>query len=96
MSRHASESLEPIHLFFELSYASYLALPRSVLQSMPEGWQRRFVACLEELDDAIEWRPRAGGYWVQLRDERGRYLRDPLADYQRGRRRVALRTEPRR
>ena len=83
---------EPIHHLFALSYASYKVLPRSVLQSMPLEWQQRFVACLEELqdvapDDAVS------RYRVLAIDERGRFVRDPYRDYERGRRRVVLRGE---
>lgn len=92
MERHHSASSEPIHSWFELSYAQYLTIPRTVLQSMPEHWQRRFVECLEELDAAIEWRPTDGQYWVVMREGgRNRYLRDPLMNYERGRRRVPFR-----
>ncbi len=79
-----------VHFWFELSYAQYLTIPRSVLQSMPHEWQRRFTKCLEELDAAIDWRPAEGQYWVSLKDSRGRYMHDPLMDYERGRRRVPL------
>ena len=86
------EHPDAIHTWFELTYAQYLTVPRSVLQSMPDDWQARFVACLEELDDTIDWRPPAGRYWVQLRDAQGRYRHDPLQDYQRGRRRIPHRS----
>lgn len=82
---------DPIHEWFELSYAQYLTIPRSVLQSMPESWQADFVALLEELDETIDWRPQAGRYWVQLRDGRGRYVDDPLKEYER--RQIAHRPE---
>ncbi len=94
---------EPIHNFFSLSYAQYLAIPRSVLQSMPVEWQQRFVACLKELDSTIDWRP-DGDVLYQVRlmtlvekldEDDGRWIQDwgvevgdPLADYERGRRRV--------
>jgi len=81
---------EPVHLWFELSYAQYLTVPRSALQSMPVEWQRRFVRCLEELDAAIDWRPKDGRYWVRLKDANGRFVGDPLADYERGRRRLTV------
>lgn len=71
----------PIHDWFELSYAQYLTIPRSVLQSMPIKWQKKFVKCLEELDDSIEWRPEEGRYWVQLKDAKGRYKQDPFMEY---------------
>jgi hypothetical protein len=90
-----------IHEWFGLSYAQYLTVPRSVLQSMPEDWQQRFVDCLKELDDAIDWQPKNGTYRVQLMTTRKNWeeggfvetiwdkeLDDPLMDYQRGQRRV--------
>lgn len=87
------EPADTIHTWFELTYAQYLTIPRSVLQSMPGSWQARFVACLEELDDTIDWRPPEGRYWVQLRDAKGRYQRDTLMDYERGRRYIPHRSE---
>lgn len=87
------ELSEPIHTWFELTYAQYLTIPRSVLQSMDPAWQARFVACLEELDATIDWRPPEGRYWVELRDAQGRYRRDPLQDYERGRRHIPHRSK---
>lgn len=93
---------DPVHTWFELSYAQYLTIPRSALQSMPAEWQQRFVQCLEELDEAIDWRPEEGCYKVELREleqvwsegsyeyEWGDQIDDPLADYQRGRRRLPV------
>lgn len=52
------ESDLDIHDWFDLTYANYLVLPRSILQSMPDWWQHRFVAMLRELSDAygqLEW-----------------------------------------
>jgi hypothetical protein len=93
---------EPIHEWFELSYAQYLTIPRSALQSMHESWQARFVQCLNELDELIDWRPNRGRYRVVLSEiveefdeEEGRdisqwgdEIEDPLQDYERGRRRL--------
>lgn len=87
-----------LHLWWELSYASYLTIPRSVMQSMPDPWQAKMAALLNELDETIDWRPRNGCYQVQLRDysydrqnnlKWGRKIEDPLEDYQRGRRIVS-------
>lgn len=78
-----------IHEWFELSYAQYLTIPRTVLQSMSLEWQEKFVSLLNEIGDTFDWMPEGKTYWVQLRDnETGRYCIDSLADYQRGRRRV--------
>jgi hypothetical protein len=72
---------DALHAWFELSYAHYLTIPRSILQSMPIEWQERFAACLRELDAALPWRPTEGRYWVKLKDDRGRYVCDPFDDY---------------
>lgn len=88
---------EPIHEWFSLSYAQYLTIPRTVLQSMPDEWQEKLVKLLNELDDMSDWRPKRGHYWVTLRDENGRFLsieNDPLMDYERGRRRIQLTPVP--
>lgn len=77
-----------IHGWFGLSYANYLVMPRSLLQSMPDDWQERFVALLDEwqshwgLDSAYE--PK-GGYRVHCLDERGRFAAHPAPRYERGR-----------
>ena len=46
-------SADAVHHFFGLTYASYLVLPRVLLQSMPDDWQSRFVQILNEYDDAV-------------------------------------------
>lgn len=70
-----------IHEFFGLTYANYIAIPRSILQSMPEKWQHKFVELLEELDETFEWRRE--GCEINFRLPSGRYAIDALADYQR-------------
>ncbi len=87
-----STSSEPVHGWFELSYAQYLTIPRSVLQSMPMDWQERFVRCLDELDELIDWRPKQGCYWVKLKNDNGQFVKDGFADYQRGRRQLPYKT----
>lgn len=73
----------PVWNWFSLSYAQYLTVPRSVLCSMPEDWQQRFVDLMDDLDEEIDWRPKDGQYWVELRSRNGRYARDPLMEYRR-------------
>lgn len=96
-----SVSPEPIHNWFELSYAQYLTIPRSVLQSMPVVWQNMFVQLMETLDETIDWRPQQGCYRVTLNEVDqtegwmwGKELTDPLADYERGRRRIPYKEKP--
>lgn len=78
---NGSETDEPIHLWFELSYAQYLTIPRSIMEAMPIEWQRKMAALLDELDEAYKWRPQEGRYWVRLKDGNGRYVSDPLMEY---------------
>lgn len=88
------EDHDHIHVWFELTYANYLVLPRSILQSMPGDWQKRFVACLTELQEAARDVPQAEQYRVHVTDARGRFVSDPVPHYNRGRTRVPLRTLP--
>jgi hypothetical protein len=74
-------SPEPINLWFELSRAQYLTVPRSVMQAMPVDWQLRMAECLDQLDATIDWRPKEGRYWVKLKNDNGRYIHDPLMNY---------------
>jgi len=83
-----SDDPEPIHLWFNLTYANYLTLPRSVLQSMPREWQAKFVDLLEEM------RERYGGldwpdYHVKAKRD-GKFIQDPIPSYDRGRTRLPV------
>ena len=42
-------------LWFSLSYASWLVLPRVALQSMSEDWQDKFFTLVEELFDRVKF-----------------------------------------
>lgn len=89
VSRVASTSIDAIHTWFGLTYSNYLVLPRTMLQSMPTEWQRRFVACLEELDAAAGDILGPDGYWVRAQRD-GKFIADPVPQYNRGRARVPL------
>lgn len=58
------DTAQDIHTYFGLSYANYLVLPRTLLQSMPQEWQARFVALVDELHDAFEHVKQAPTYQV--------------------------------
>jgi hypothetical protein len=90
---------QDIHHYFGLSYAQYLVLPRTVLQSMPLFWQRELVQLLQKLDekDWVKNLPKGAEYSVQLRKyeynsedefEWKEQVMDPLANYERGRRNI--------
>lgn len=76
---------EAIHQFFGLSYANYLVLHRTLLQSMPDEWQERFCALLEELGEAFYHVDKPDIFQVQAKDIRGRFVKDPVPHYNRGR-----------
>lgn len=78
-----------VHLYFELTYASYLVWPRSIMQSMPESWQKRFVELAREIEEAVDAAklPPTPSYRVQALDG-SRFTRDHYANYDRGRRNV--------
>jgi len=61
---------EAIHGWFGLTYANYLVLPRTLLQSMPDVWQVKFVHLLREMDEAFEHVPQADAYKVGAAVER--------------------------
>jgi hypothetical protein len=84
-----------IHEYFGLSYASYLVLPRSVMQSMLADWQTRFVGMLGELHDVWEGPPEGTMYDVALIDDTigGGRLHDNLSNYDRGRRQIPLKSD---
>jgi hypothetical protein len=74
-------SSRPIHDWFELTYAQYLTVPRSIMQRMPVAWQQQMAQLLTELDEAFDWRPHEGRYWVELRNASGKFVSDPLKEY---------------
>lgn len=76
---------EPLSLWFGLSYANFLTLPRLVMESMPQQWQRVMARLLWEVDNTFDWRPENGVYMVAFKGENGRFEElPPLCDYRRG------------
>lgn len=47
-----------LQTWFGLSYASFLVLPRVLMQEMPVGWQDRMAGLLREMDEEFPNRPR--------------------------------------
>lgn len=59
---------------------------------MPEKWQKQFVKLMDEAEEKIT-HPKSGQYYtVYLRDKKGRFIADPMKDYQRGRLKLKLKT----
>jgi hypothetical protein len=69
--------MRTVHEYFGLSYASHQVIPRVLAASMPEGWQRRFVGLMEELDAAF---PDTGPEGYDVRPARWRYPDDLAPD----------------
>lgn len=49
-SRAASNGRDQLWLWFGLSYASWLTLPRSMMHEMPDDWQKKMAELLHEWD----------------------------------------------
>lgn len=72
-----------LQCWFGLSYSQYLTIPRSIMEAMPTEWKGKMSQLLYELDDTFEWRPDDGRYWVQIKNDNGRYMSDHLREYRR-------------
>jgi len=93
MKKKIIQEEDPVHLWFGLTYSNYLVLPRSILQSAPIQWQKKFVSLLDELDEMSEGLPgMPAGYTVKARDKKGRYYSDLYSQYDRGRRKLRLKS----
>lgn len=70
--------------WFGLSYASYLTLPRVLMECMPDEWQGRMAALLREYDDAWPNWPDGMDTRVQI-TMRGRLVKTPewIINYRR-------------
>lgn len=45
---------DKLHTWFGLSYASFLTMPRVLMQEMPEEWQEKMANLLEEYDNTFD------------------------------------------
>lgn len=73
---------DPIHGYFGLSYANYLVIPRSLLQSMPKAWQQGLVDLLTGLGTHFGEAIDPVKYEVLARDKAtGLFASDPLSPY---------------
>lgn len=77
---HYVDDHEPVHSWFSLSYAAYAVQQRAILERMPVEWQKRYVVLMNELEDTID-HDGPTEFVVQPRDDRGRFTKDPLANY---------------
>lgn len=71
---HPRPGYDRLWNWFGLSYASFLVVPRVLMHEMPDGWQDRMAALLEEYDAAFPNQP-DGGTRVQRTDSSGKLSR---------------------
>ena len=79
-----------IHNWFGLTYANYLVLPRSILQSMDAEWQKKLVILLDEMEDKMreECLQDMPDYSVNAINSNGKYIKDPYRYYWRNNNRI--------
>lgn len=47
------EDRKDLHLWFGLSYAAFLVMPRVAMMQMPEEWQEKMAELLNQYDETI-------------------------------------------
>lgn len=67
---------DALQCWFNLSYASWLTLPRVLMEAMPVEWQDRMVVLLNEYHDAFPNQPEIGTR-VQVTDVSGKLITTP-------------------
>ena len=85
-----------VHTWFSLSYSNFVVLHRSILQSMPEHLQHRFTSLMDEIREEFEGNvpEPEGGYMLTAKDARGRWMKDPIPPYDRGRTHIPCKSNP--
>ena len=60
VSKEGGKMSENLSCWFGLSYASFLTMPRVMMEAMPEEWQDRMADLLCEYDEAFPNQPDIG------------------------------------
>jgi hypothetical protein len=68
---------EALWQWFGLSYAAWLTLPRVLMHEMPDDWQARMAALLEEFNDTWTEAPEGCGIPTVTNLDSGRFKRWP-------------------
>lgn len=67
-----------LHLWFGLSYASFLVMPRVAMMQMPQDWQEKMAELLNQYDETINTAAfGVKGCRVQVLDENGKLMKTP-------------------
>jgi len=70
------EGRERLWGWFGLDRASFLTLPRVLMHEMPDEWQKKMAALLEEYDEVFNNQPNIGSK-VFITDLNGRLIKTP-------------------
>lgn len=70
--------------WFSLSYASWLTIPRVLMEDMPDDWQKRMAICLEEFSSTYKNWTDDGQLYVNMKKD-GKFapLPEHLCNYRR-------------
>lgn len=60
--------------YFGMSRASFLTLPRVLMHEMPDEWQRKMAALLEEYDEAFDFGGMVDDFGTTVRAVKGNKL----------------------
>lgn len=66
---------DDLHLWWELSYATFLTLPRILMQEMPDDWQQRMAQLLNEYNETWDTSHLNCGTTVRLTDPSGKLIK---------------------
>ncbi len=72
---------EPIHIWFGLSYCSFLTLPRVLMEAMPLEWQEKMKVLLDEIDEEFPHGPCAITRVTLTKDGKFVKMPDWVKDY---------------
>lgn len=77
---------EPINLAFGLSYASFLVIPRLLMEAMPYEWQKDMIDLMGELSKKYIWEMEDQRLVIRMTDQHNRLVTmdKNLCDYRRG------------
>ena len=76
----------PVHEAFGLTYASFMVVPRLLMENMRWGWQVDMVDLMEEFNKKFKWEKPGQSMSISFRDENGKFIPTDrnLCNYRRG------------
>ena len=76
----------PIHEAFGLTYASFLVIPRLLMENMPWGWQMDMVDLIKEFSKKYIWEIKDQRLVIRMTNQNGGLIAmdKNLCDYKRG------------